>query len=109
MVSLKLSPLKTSFSPLKKVVSTKRRVSKQFKHVNCTDDEVSRYFKDATAARAAMLELAYRSWEYQYEFAVEMARRCHLVMRDNKSMREALDVFENWYVFPHLVFSFSFC
>jgi hypothetical protein len=104
MVSLKLSPLKTSFAPLKKAMSTKRTVSKQFKHVNCADNEISLYFKDAAAARAAMLALAYRSWEYQFEFAIEMAKRCRKVMGDNKGMREALDVFENWYVF----FTFGF-
>ena len=98
MVSLKLSPFKASFTPFKNVMSGKRRnnVRKQFPHVNCTDDEIGQYFKDAAAARAAMAELGQRSWEYQFEFAAEMAKRCAAVMGDDKRMHEALDVFECW-------------
>ena len=100
MVSLKLSPFKAKFTPLKNVMSVKGKnnVRKQFPHVNCADDEVSQYFKDAAAARAAMAELGQRSWEYQFEFAAEMAKRCAVVMGDDKRMHEALDVFENWYI-----------
>lgn len=100
MVSLKLSPFRASFKPLKNVMSVKGKnsVRKQFPHVNCTDDEVSQYFKDAAAARTAMAELGQRSWEYQFEFAAEMAKRCGAMMGDDKRMHEALDVFENWYV-----------
>jgi hypothetical protein len=46
-----------------------------------------------------MAELSQRSWEYQIEFAVEMTKQCKAMMGDNKSMHEALDVFEYWY-FP---------
>src|SRR5271154_6697848 len=99
MVSLKLSNFKGSFNPLKSVVSVKGRsnIRRHFKHVNCTDDEISQYFKDAAAARAAMAELGQRSWEYQIEFADEMARRCRAMMGDDKHMHQALDVFEHWY------------
>lgn len=104
MVSLKLSPFKASFSPLKNVMSVKGKnnVRKQFPHVNCTDDQVYQYFKDAAAARAAMAELGQRSWEYQFEFADEMAKRCAAAMGDDKRMHEALDVFENWYVLSNV-------
>ena len=77
---------------------SKGNVRKKFQHVTHTDDEISHYFKDATAARAAMAELGQRSWEYQYEFAVEMARQCKAVMGDDKNMHQALDVFEDWYI-----------
>jgi hypothetical protein len=99
MVSLKLSPFKASFTPLKNAMSikTKNSIRRKFKHVNCTDDEISQYFKDAAAAHVAMTELGQRSWEYQFEFAVEMAKRCKSVMGDNKGMRQALDVYEDWY------------
>lgn len=97
MVSLKLSPLKASFTPLKKF-GARNNVRKHFNHVNCSDDEISQYFKDAAAARVAMAELGQRSWEYQVEFAAEMAKRCKAMMGDDKRMHEALDVFEDWYL-----------
>jgi hypothetical protein len=97
MVSLKLSPFKASFTPLKKI-SARNTIRKQFGHVNCSDNEISQYFKDAAAARATMAELGQRSWEYQVEFADEMARRCRAMMGDNKQMHQALDVFEHWYL-----------
>jgi hypothetical protein len=99
MVSLKMSPFKTSFKPFKNAIAmsrTKSTVRRQFKHVTCTDEELSRYFKDAATARASMTELCHRSWEYQFEFAVEMSKQCKLAMGDDVGMNEACDVFENW-------------
>jgi hypothetical protein len=43
-----------------------------------------------------MTELCHRSWEYQFEFAVEMSKQCKMVMGDDVGMNEACDVFENW-------------
>jgi len=76
----------------------KTSLKRQFAHVKCSDEEVPmKYFRDARTARAAMLELGNRSWEYQYEFAVEMARRCKQVMRDDADMQQALALYERWY------------
>lgn len=97
MVSIKLAPFKSSFKPLQSITKSKNTLRKQFKHVACTDDEASHYFKDAAAAHAAMAELGQRSWEYQYEFAAEMFKRCHEAMGKNPDMVEALDVYEEWY------------
>ena len=98
MVSLKLTPLKVSFSPLKNAISPREKgnVRKQFKHVKCTDDQVVFYFRDANAARASMRELSLRSWEYQFEFAVEMSKRCQQVMGKDPDMIEAYEVYEQW-------------
>lgn len=98
MVMFKLSPFKTSLSPLKSIGrSSKKSVGKQFKHVTCTDDELSMYyFRDIVAARNAMLELGNRSWEYQFEFAAEMSKRCKAVMGDDPSMHAAYGFYENW-------------
>ena len=97
MVMFKLSPFKATIAPLKSFGKTsKRNVAKQFKHVNCSDDEISMYFCDVGAARRAMMELEYRSWEYQFEFAVEMARRCQVVMDNDPNMLAAYAFYENW-------------
>lgn len=58
-----------------------------------------------------MEELGQRSWEYQFEFAAEMARRCTQSMGDDKYMHQALDVYEDWYPtpqdpFPQILASF---
>lgn len=101
MVSLKMYPFKGSFTPLKNAIAkakAKETVRKQFKHVTCSDEGVIQYFKNALAARAAMLELGQRSWEYQFEFAVEMSKRCKDVMGEDQDMNEAHQVFERWYV-----------
>jgi hypothetical protein len=99
MVSLKLAPLKVSFSPFKNAISSKGKgnVKKVFKHVNCTDEQLVYYFRDANAAQASMRELSLRSWEYQYEFAVEMSKRCQQVMGKDPDMIEAYEVYEQWY------------
>src|SRR5579871_6215391 len=77
MVMFKLSPLKASIAPLKSFgKNSKKSVGKQFRHVSCTDEEVSMYFRDLSSARNAMMELENRSWEYQFEFAAEMSKRC---------------------------------
>ena len=99
MVSLKMAPFKASFTPFKNAMSmnkTKNTVSRQYKHVQCSDEELVRYFRDANAAREALLELEHRSWEYTFEFAVEMSKRCRLVMGEDPDMNEALDVYERW-------------
>src|SRR5437762_14142818 len=85
---------------LKGIISlrSKDTVRKRFKHVNCTDDEVSQYFRSASAARNSMNELNKRSWEYQHEFATEMSKQCTAVMGKNHEMKQALEVFEHWYV-----------
>jgi hypothetical protein len=95
MVSLKIS----SFTfrgkfPLKTI--GKSNVRRQFKHVSCTEEELVKYFKDAMAARNAISELNSRSWEYTFEFVVEMVKQCNLVMGDNSSMKQALEVYERW-------------
>ena len=100
MVSLRMAPFKASFTPLKKAMAmskTKNTVGRQFKHVQCSDEEVGRYFRDASSAREALLELEHRSWEYVFEFAVEMCKQCRLVMGENLDMQQALDVYERWY------------
>jgi hypothetical protein len=98
MVSLKLAPFKSSLIPLKNAISSKRNtIRRKFSHVSCSDDEIRRYFKDAASAHEAMNELGKRSWEYQYEFAVEMSKRCQQVMGKDPNLIEALDVFEQWY------------
>lgn len=56
------------------------------------------YFRDGAAARGAMMELTQRSWEYQFEFAVEMSKRCRGVMGEDPNMREAYEFYENWYL-----------
>jgi hypothetical protein len=94
------SRFKTPFKPFKNAIAmsrTRSTVRRQFKHVTCTDEELSQYFKDATAARAAMMELSERSWEYQFEFAVEISKQCHFIMDDDPNMNEAYNFFENWY------------
>ena len=70
---------------------------KVFKHVSCTDDQLVLYFRDGNAARASMKEVGQRSWEYQFEFAVEMSKRCQQVMGKDPDMIEAYEVFEQWY------------
>lgn len=99
MVSLKLATFRGSFGPFKAVkIKGKSTIRRQFKHVTCSDDELGQYyFKDAAAARRAMAELGQRSWEYQFEFAAEMARRCAASMGDDKHMHQALDAYEDWY------------
>lgn len=100
MVSLRMAPFKASFTPFKNAMTMSKRkntVSRQFKHVQCSDEEIIRYFRDGNAAREALLELEHRSWEYTFEFAVEMSRRCRSVMGENHDMNEALDVYERWY------------
>ena len=108
MVSLLRFPFKGSFSPFKNAIAKaktktktqpKYSLRKQFKHVTCSDDDISQYFKNALAARAALLELGERSWEYQFEFAVEMAKRCQEAMGQDPDMMEAFEVFEQWYSF----------
>jgi len=99
MVSLKMTPFRARFTPFKNAISinkTKSEVKKQFKHVTCTDEEVSRYFRSAAAAMGAMAEIGQRSWEYQFEFAAEMARRCKAVMGGDPDMIEAYEFFEQW-------------
>jgi hypothetical protein len=105
MVSLKIAPFKASFTPFKNAMSmtkSKNTVSRQFSHVRCSDEEVVSYFRDANAAREALFELEHRSWEYVFEFAVEMSRRCRLVMGGDPDMNEALEVYERWYFFPRV-------
>jgi hypothetical protein len=55
------------------------------------------YFRDVISARNAMLELENRSWEYQFEFAVEMSKRCKTVMGNDPNMHAAYGFYENWY------------
>lgn len=99
MVSLKLQPIKSSIAPFKSIVNSrsKNSVRKQFSHVKCSDNELARYFENERAAQVAMSEISKRSWEYQYEFAVEMSKRCREVSGKDPDMLEALDVFEDWY------------
>jgi hypothetical protein len=99
MVSLKKHPFKGTFAPLKNAIAkakVKETVRKQFKHVTCSDDEIHQYFKNALAARAALIELAQRSWEYQFEFAVEMSKQCRQVKGEDPEMKEAFEVYEQW-------------
>jgi hypothetical protein len=75
----------------------KDAVRRQFKHVSCADDGLSQYFRNGLAAQAAMDELHARSWEYQFDFAAEMAKQCKQKMSEDTNMMEALRVFEEWY------------
>ena len=105
MVSLKLAPLKVSFLPLKNAMSSRGKgsVRKVFKHVDCSDEQlVGLYFRDGDMARASLKELSLRSWEYQYEFAVEMSKRCQQVMGKDPDMIEAYEVYEQWYLYSGL-------
>jgi hypothetical protein len=95
---LKICSRKPSFSLKKAKFLKSYTVKRRFNHVECSDDELYRYFQDGASARVAMMELGERSWEYQYEFAAEMSKRCHQVMRKNPSMIEAYEVFEEWYL-----------
>ena len=86
-------------------LSKAKQVRDKFKHVNCTDNELIKYFKDEPAAQAAMDELHARSWEYKQEFAREMIKQCQQWMRKDKrmmcedeNMPAALTVYEKWYV-----------
>ena len=96
MVSLKIPAFKSAF-PIKTIAKGKSTIRKEFKHVNCSDNEIGKYFRDGNAATMALLELNERSWEYQFEFAVEMSKQCKMVMGDDYGMKEAFDVFETWY------------
>jgi hypothetical protein len=97
MVSLKFGSIRSSF-PIKAIgLKGKSGFKREFNHVNCSDEETVKYFRNGSAARDALLELDERSWEYQFEFAVEMVKRCKLVMGSDPGMREALDVYERWY------------
>jgi len=101
MVMFKLSPLKASIAPLKSFGKNgKKSVGKQFRHVSCTDEEVSMYFRDLSSARNAMMELESRSWEYQFEFAAEMSKRCRQTMGSDPNMHAAYGFYENWLYTP---------
>ena len=85
---------------LRTIISSRSNntIRKRFKHVNCRDNDVSQYFRDELAAKKSIEELNQRSWEYRYEFVTEMSKQCKAAMGENKEMKKALDIFDQWCV-----------
>jgi hypothetical protein len=99
MVAFKMSPLRMTVTPFKNIMRLKGKgtVRRQFPHISCGDEEVLMYFRDGLAAKEAMSEICDRSWEYQAEFATEMARLCKLAMGSDLNMQSAYEFYEQWY------------